>query len=196
MGALYWQVNDDWPAPSWSSIDYFGRWKALHYMAKEFYARRAASLEIKDRKIRLWAENETADRLNYCMQIFLKTMDKDPDETLFIEGVVIYEDGTMRRAVDTLLPYKYLQLPKPDFNIEIIRRGTEYEIDLTTKTFAAFVELDLYDADVVFSENYFHITDEDKKVVVLKSEDVLGKRIIDEDNLKSRLQIRSIAEDF
>ena len=48
----------------------------------------------------------------------------------------------------------------------------------------------------VFSENYFHITDEDKKVVVLKSEDVLGKRIIDEDNLKSRLQIRSIAEDF
>jgi len=122
--------------------------------------------------------------------------DKDPDETLFIEGVVIYEDGTMRRAVDTLLPYKYLQLPKPDFNIEIIRRGTEYEIDLTTKTFAAFVELDLYDADVVFSENYFHITDEDKKVVVLKSEDVLGKRIIDEDNLKSRLQIRSIAEDF
>lgn len=238
MGALYWQGNDDWPAPSWSSIDYFGRWKALHYMAKEFYARRAASLEIKDRKIRLWAENETADRLNYCMQIFLKTMDftiisqitasgsvnafesvcgaeldlndcyayqelkldsqsdKDPDETLFIEGVVIYEDGTMRRAVDTLLPYKYLQLPKPDFNIEIIRRGTEYEIDLTTKTFAAFVELDLYDADVVFSENYFHITDEDKKVVVLKSEDVLGKRIIDEDNLKSRLQIRSIAEDF
>jgi beta-mannosidase len=38
MGSLYWQYNDCWPAISWSSIDYFGRWKALHYMARHFYA--------------------------------------------------------------------------------------------------------------------------------------------------------------
>lgn len=38
MGALYWQLNDVWVAPSWSSIDYTGRWKVLHYFAKNFFA--------------------------------------------------------------------------------------------------------------------------------------------------------------
>ena len=37
MGVIYWQLNDTWPAPSWSSIDYFCRWKALHYMARNFF---------------------------------------------------------------------------------------------------------------------------------------------------------------
>lgn len=38
MGAVYWQLNDCWPVISWSSIDYCGRWKALHYYAKRFFA--------------------------------------------------------------------------------------------------------------------------------------------------------------
>ncbi len=38
MGSAYWQVNDSNPVISWSSIDYFGRWKALHYAARRFYA--------------------------------------------------------------------------------------------------------------------------------------------------------------
>lgn len=38
MGSLYWQLNDCWPVASWASIDYFGRWKALHHGARRFYA--------------------------------------------------------------------------------------------------------------------------------------------------------------
>lgn len=48
MGSLYWQVNDSNPVISWSSIDYFGRWKALHYYAKRFYAPVLLSLDDSD----------------------------------------------------------------------------------------------------------------------------------------------------
>jgi beta-mannosidase len=46
-GTLYWQLNDCWPVASWSSLDYFGRWKALHYAARRFYA--PVMLSIEDR---------------------------------------------------------------------------------------------------------------------------------------------------
>ena len=37
MGTLYWQLNDVWPVISWSSVDYYGEWKALQYRTKELY---------------------------------------------------------------------------------------------------------------------------------------------------------------
>jgi beta-mannosidase len=44
-GTLYWQTNDCWPVASWSSLDYYGRWKALHYAARRFYAPLMLSIE-------------------------------------------------------------------------------------------------------------------------------------------------------
>uniref|UniRef100_A0A1A8PYS6 Mannosidase, beta A, lysosomal n=1 Tax=Nothobranchius rachovii TaxID=451742 RepID=A0A1A8PYS6_9TELE len=38
MGALYWQLNDIWQAPSWSSIEFGGKWKMLHYFAQNFFS--------------------------------------------------------------------------------------------------------------------------------------------------------------
>ena len=37
MGSLYWQYNDAHPSFTWSSVDYYGQWKALHYRARSLY---------------------------------------------------------------------------------------------------------------------------------------------------------------
>lgn len=47
-GTVYWQLNDCWPAPTWSSIDYFGNWKALHYRVKDDYREVTVLQKYKD----------------------------------------------------------------------------------------------------------------------------------------------------
>ncbi len=46
MGALYWQLNDCWPVASWSSIEFTGRWRALHFVARRFFAPALASIHV------------------------------------------------------------------------------------------------------------------------------------------------------
>lgn len=59
MGALYWQLNDNWPVCSWSSLEYQGKWKLLHYAARKFYAPVLVSTyQRKDDTLELWVTND------------------------------------------------------------------------------------------------------------------------------------------
>ena len=64
MGVTFWQLNDCWPAASWSSIDYFGRWKALHYAAKRFFAPVLVSACDEGTKVSLHVSNETLNKID------------------------------------------------------------------------------------------------------------------------------------
>jgi len=69
MGALFWQINDLWPAASWSSIDYFGRWKVLQHEAVRFFAPLLVSLQPEDGKLNVWLTSDLPDALSLAGEL-------------------------------------------------------------------------------------------------------------------------------
>jgi beta-mannosidase len=71
-GALYWQLDDNWPVISWSSIDYYGRWKALHYAARHFFAPLLLSVERSGDQLALFVTSDLrqdcAGQLTWSLQ--------------------------------------------------------------------------------------------------------------------------------
>ncbi|MDE7321596.1 MAG: glycoside hydrolase family 2 protein [Lachnospiraceae bacterium] len=238
MGTLYWQVNDNWPVASWAGIDYYGRWKALHYMAAKFYAPVAVSIQKTEDNIYVYLENETfarqqckavlrvrdmafhvtaeweaavqaealsASELLQCgmdAMPFPKTAgDKstvaDGDKSsLFLEAQVTLDDGTLLTDVDTFVPYKHMELPKPHFTTEVKETKESFEITVRSDVFAPFVEMDFADADVVFSDNFFTISNEKPVTVRLEKRDILRGDFADAADLKARLVLVSVAETY
>ncbi len=98
MGTLVWQLNDCWPVTSWASIDYYGRWKALHYYEKRFFAPvlvscaeegtltqntnvNAEPFPLK-KSARLNVSNETREEIRGTVRWSLRT----PDASILREG--------------------------------------------------------------------------------------------------------------
>lgn len=72
MGTLYWQLNDDWPVVSWSSVDYYNNWKAQHYKARDVFAPIALGTELKDNKLSYFTMSdklEDASNLKLNVQV-------------------------------------------------------------------------------------------------------------------------------
>ena len=73
-GILYWQLNDCWPVASWSSLDYHGRWKALHYAARRFYAPLLLSIEEKRHEQAVYVSNDWLDPWDGTVKWSLETL--------------------------------------------------------------------------------------------------------------------------
>lgn len=74
-GILYWQLNDCWPVASWSSLDYFGRWKALHYAARHFYAPLMLSIEDMPPQQVVYVSNDALEACMCTLEWSLETLD-------------------------------------------------------------------------------------------------------------------------
>ena len=93
MGAVYWQLNDCWPVASWASVDYFGRWKALHYLSKRFFAPVLASACEKGTSVSIHVTNESHEAFKGTLIWRLC------DDSRSVTGAAILETGKHEASV-------------------------------------------------------------------------------------------------
>jgi beta-mannosidase len=75
MGSLYWQINDCWPVASWSSIDYYGRWKALQYYSRRFYNELLVSPTVQKGYLKLFIVSDRPKAVPAKLRVTLMNFD-------------------------------------------------------------------------------------------------------------------------
>ena len=75
MGSIFWQLNDCWPVASWSSIDYYGRWKALQYYARRFYAPILVSPHVEDGSLKVYIVSDKVKDESATLRVRLMNFD-------------------------------------------------------------------------------------------------------------------------
>jgi beta-mannosidase len=69
MGSLYWQLNDCWPVASWSSTDYYGQWKALHYFARKAYHDVLVSPIVENDRVQVFIVSDRIKSFNALLKL-------------------------------------------------------------------------------------------------------------------------------
>lgn len=187
MGSIYWQFNDCWPVASWSSVDSFGRYKALHYAARKFYAPVAMGLFLENGKLTVNVSNETmADfrgtvRLTLCgadMEVLaektcpaqveaLTSLDVYAWKLRGLEGYDRYiaadlydEEGRfLMRQTELFVPAKHFEWLPPKVTAQFTDIPGGVRMDVSSDVFTQGVFLDFAGFDCVLSDNFFALTD-------------------------------------
>ncbi|MCM3160670.1 glycosyl hydrolase 2 galactose-binding domain-containing protein [Metabacillus litoralis] len=119
MGSLYWQLNDCWPVASWSSLDYFGRWKALHYFAKKFYSPVLMSLREDGSDVEIHVTNDSLSTISTRIEWKLRKNNSE-----------VIAQGTVSSDVKELSAVKCGTLSLDEFLTEEIERNAYLECTL------------------------------------------------------------------
>ena len=192
MGALYWQLNDNWPVASWSSIDYYGRWKALHYMAKQFFSPLSGSIvrmEGKDGEktniFKAYVVNDSYEDVSFKIRQTLYDMDG--------KEIVHFEDNS--RAFSG----RVVELKEHDYDRYIKSKGEQNvyiqaeffynngRTQVVTETFVPYKYLNLkmpmitYDANEL--EDSYEVTVSSDTFVPFVMLELMGRDGVFEDNV-------------
>lgn len=111
MGTLYWQLNDCWPVASWSSIDYYGRWKALQYEAKrQFEPIILTTAPLQGNELPIYAINDSAKTIQASLQIRLCNFDGSITDSVYIDSISL--PGRSAVEISRFSPSKKIKINK------------------------------------------------------------------------------------
>ena len=92
--------------------------------------------------------------------------------------------------------WKYLNLKNPVISTEAEETNDAFILHISSDCFAPFVALDFDDADVIFSDNFFHLTDKTVQDIIVKKEDILQGHFENAEDFRKRLQILSLGTSY
>ena len=135
MGTVYWQLNDCWPVASWASIDYYGRWKALQYYAKRFFAPVLISCEERGFLDQCVSVNDEIDEIIKSIRLYVS------NETMKDKDVVAI--WQLRDAKANVIKEESATLTVEALTSEFVHEEVFEDIDIHEN----YVSFELYDHD-------------------------------------------------
>ena len=202
-GSMYWQFNDCWGVCSWSSIDYYGNYKALQYGARHFNAPLTVSFEDTKDYIKLFVLNDYIEpqdvELEYSLFDFEKGIIDTVTQDLTVEvrasfdipsqwmsakktrGIVavLKKDGRVVAQKTCLLDKeKKLDLPKARLSTKIFVKGDSIELHIKTDRFARLVKAECSATHLPFSDNFFDLLPNEEKVITMKLDGSVDARTV------------------
>jgi beta-mannosidase len=219
MGSIFWQLNDCWPVASWSSIDYYGRWKALQYYARRFYAPLLVSPHVEDGMLKTYIVSDKVQPVSGELHLRIIDFDgmvvKEMTQPVSVPALssqvygqwllsdlggadaarqvvvaeLVVEGKSVSRNLIYLVPTKQVHLPVAHISAELTQAADRYHLKLTSPVLARSVYVTFGASSPELSDNYFDLLPGETVDVVVKSKELL-------DRLKATLQVVSLADAF
>lgn len=195
-GSLFWQYNDCWQAPSWASVDFTGKWKALQYAARHFFEPVCVSVQETKKDYKIYAINDLREQKNVKIIVKLSTLDgkvlssnemtktlsplssecvfsatiNGDKKDMFLSVKMFENDELISERTKIFVPDRDLKLKPNTIKKSVSYENGELKIKLISPIFCRSVMVDIPDFHTPFSDNYFDLLPNEEKIITVKAD--------------------------